>query len=73
MEDCHGPCQGCGMAAVPFHCPHCGALYEKSDSKVVARDQDRVVCVVCRNTMYESKDPRVCAFKLIKRPDGDTQ
>jgi hypothetical protein len=48
-------------------------LYEKTDSKAVARDQNRVVCVVCRNTMYESKEPHAPAFKLIKRPEGDTQ
>jgi hypothetical protein len=73
MEDRRGSCQSCAMTATPFHCPHCGALYERTESKVVARDQERVICVVCRNTMYESKDPRVFAFKLIKRPEGDTE
>ena len=61
------------MTATPFHCPHCGALYEKTDSKVVARDQDRVICVVCRNAMFESKDSRGSVFKLVKRPEGDTE
>jgi len=61
------------MATTQFHCPHCGALYEKTDSKVVSRDNDRVTCVVCRNSMYEAKGQSVPAFKLIKRPESDTQ
>ena len=61
------------MAAVQFHCPHCGALYEKTDTKVVAHDHERVACVVCRHSMYESKEQGVPAFKLIKRPESDTE
>ena len=60
------------MTASPFHCPHCGALYEKSDAKA-AREDDRVVCVVCRNVMYQAQDARLPSFRLVKRPDGDTQ
>ena len=61
------------MATTQFHCPHCGALYEKTDGKAVARENERVACVVCRNSMYEAKDESVPFFKLIKRPESDTQ
>jgi hypothetical protein len=61
------------MATIQFHCPHCGALYEKTDGKVVAHDNDRVACVLCRNPMYDTKGQGVPAFKLIKRPESDTQ
>jgi hypothetical protein len=66
-------CQGGNMEATEkFHCSHCGALYEKTDSNVAAPEKDRVVCVVCSKIMYESQDPHVPTFKLIMRPDGDT-
>jgi hypothetical protein len=61
------------MAATQFHCPHCGALYEKTDTRVAARDNDRVACVVCRHSMYDAKNHGDAAFKLIKRPESDTE
>ena len=73
MEGCDGAWHNQRMPTAPFHCPHCGALYEKTDTKVIARDKERVVCAVCRNIMYESSGARIPAFKLIKRPEGDTQ
>jgi hypothetical protein len=47
------------MPALQFHCPHSGALYEKTDTKSIAQDLDRVVRVVCWNTMYEARSSRV--------------
>jgi hypothetical protein len=74
MEDRSGSDQGDGMDATEkFHCPHCGALYEKTDNNVVAPKKDRVVCVVCSKILYESEDPHVPTFKLIMRPEGDTE
>lgn len=55
-----------------FHCPHCGALYEKSDAKVGVRDETAVHCVVCKHIMYQASDGRTAVFKLIKRPESDT-
>jgi hypothetical protein len=51
----------------------CGALYEKTDSSVAALEKNRVVCVVCSGILYESQDPLVPTFKLIMRPESDTQ
>jgi len=73
MDGGKDSCNSCRMSATQYHCPHCGALYEKTDTKAVDRDQDSVACVVCRNTMYEGSDTRVPSFKLIKRPESDTQ
>lgn len=56
-----------------FHCPHCGALYEKIDTKTVAQDGNGVPCVVCRNTMSRAAGAQDATFKLIKRPESDTQ
>ena len=56
-----------------FHCPHCGALYEKTETKPVVRGNDVVPCVVCRHAMYKAVDAPVPSFKLIKRPESDTQ
>jgi predicted Zn finger-like uncharacterized protein len=56
-----------------FHCPHCGALYEKTDTKASARDDDVVQCVVCRHVMYKAGAGETAAFKLLKRPESDTE
>ena len=61
------------MPAKQFHCPHCGALYEKTETKVVARGDDVVQCVVCRNTMHNAAGAAIASFKLIKRPESDTE
>jgi predicted Zn finger-like uncharacterized protein len=55
-----------------FHCPHCGALYEKSDAKSGGRADDVVHCVCCKHVMYRATDGASPAFKLIKRPESDT-
>src|SRR5215467_9900466 len=43
VEGDGGLCQSYRMPALQFHCPHCGALYEKTDTKSIAQDLDRVV------------------------------
>jgi len=59
VEGDGGLCQSYRMPALQFHCPHCGALYEKTDTKSIAQDLDRVVSVVCWNTVYEARTSRV--------------
>lgn len=73
LEEFGGSCQGSGMRALQFHCPHCGALYEKSDTKAGGRDDEVVHCVVCRHAMYKAAEGQSATFKLIKRPESDTE
>jgi hypothetical protein len=62
------------MSVDQFHCPHCGALYERTDTKAVSRgDSSSVTCVVCKNIMHKLTEASAPAFKLIKRPENDTQ
>ena len=56
-----------------FHCPHCGALYEKSDAKAGARGETAVHCIVCRHIMYHVPEEQGATFKLLKRPESDTE
>ena len=56
-----------------FHCPHCGALYEKTDTKAGVGADTAVQCVVCRHTMYKAASGQTADFKLIKRPESDTE
>ncbi len=55
-----------------FHCPHCGALYEKSDAKSSGTEETAVHCVVCKHVMHHSPGGRTVKFKLIRRPESDT-
>ena len=73
MEEFCDSCHTSRMPAMQFHCPHCGALYEKTDTKIAARDDAVVQCVVCRNTMYKTGGSPIPSFKLLKRPESDTQ
>ena len=61
------------MRAMQFHCPHCGALYEKTDTKASVGQDDSVPCVVCLHTMYKAAGGQAAEFKLIKRPESDTE
>ena len=50
-----------------FFCPHCGALYSVTHSRLPKRDSNIARCVVCKQTMDErDKVPR---YKLIHRPE----
>jgi len=55
-----------------FHCPHCGALYERSDGKSSAPEDTAVHCIVCKHVMYQMSEERAATFKLLKRPESDT-
>jgi predicted Zn finger-like uncharacterized protein len=52
-----------------FFCPHCGALYSVTRSRLATRDSNFAKCVVCGKIMdrWDSRD--VPTFKLIHRPD----
>lgn len=56
-----------------FHCPHCGALYEKSSTRSDGAKDGMVQCVVCRNTMHKAAAGEAASFKLLKRPESDTE
>ena len=52
-----------------FFCPHCGALYAVTHSRLSKSDSNVAKCVVCGKIMdqWESTDVRI--FKLVHRPD----
>ena len=36
-----------------FTCPHCGAVYELTYTRLAATDHDRAICAKCRKVMKE--------------------
>jgi predicted Zn finger-like uncharacterized protein len=52
-----------------FYCPHCGALYAVTHSRLPASDSNIAKCVVCGTTMDERKSTTVLIYKLIHRPE----
>jgi predicted Zn finger-like uncharacterized protein len=52
-----------------FYCPHCGALYAVTHSRLRASDSNIAKCVVCGTTMDERKSTTVLIYKLIHRPE----
>jgi hypothetical protein len=50
----------------PFHCPHCGALYEMASEKVPGYDEGSACCTVCRKKMKSWSGHRVFWFRLLK-------
>ena len=50
-----------------FFCPHCGAMYSVTHSRLPKRDSNIAKCVVCKQTMDERD--KVPLFKLIHRPE----
>jgi predicted Zn finger-like uncharacterized protein len=54
-----------------FFCPHCGAMYSVTHSRLPKRDSNRdsniAKCVVCKQTMDERD--KVPLYKLIHRPE----
>jgi transcription elongation factor Elf1 len=45
-----------GSRAGFFTCPHCGAVYELTYTRLVATDHDRAICAKCRQVMKEWND-----------------
>ncbi len=50
----------------------CGAIYERTEDKVIFRDKDRFACVACGKELESWSGSRIPVFKLVKRPDTDT-
>ena len=50
-------------------CPHCGALYSVTLSRLPKRDINIAQCVVCGQTMDERASTTVSVYKLIHRPE----
>lgn len=52
-----------------FFCPHCGALYAVTHTRVPNRDSNAAKCVVCGQIMSRWDSTDVPTFKLIHRPE----
>jgi predicted Zn finger-like uncharacterized protein len=52
-----------------FFCPHCGALYSVTLSRLPKRDSNIAKCVVCTQTMDERDSTTLPVYKLIHRPE----
>jgi predicted Zn finger-like uncharacterized protein len=52
-----------------FFCPHCGALYAVTYSRLSSSDSNVARCVVCGQIMDKWDSTKVPSFKLIHRPD----
>ena len=50
----------------------CGAIYERSEGKGLFRDTGSFSCYVCRQELESWSDSSIPIFKLIKRPETDT-
>ena len=53
-----------------FFCPHCGALYSVTQSKLSKTDDSNIVkCVVCGQIMDRSDSATTRIYKLVHRPE----
>ena len=52
-----------------FFCPHCGALYSVTHSRISKSERDIAKCVVCQHIMDNGDSPKVPVYKLVQRPD----
>ena len=52
-----------------FFCPHCGALYAVTYTRLSDIDSNVARCVVCAQIMDKWDSPKVPTFKLVHRPD----
>ena len=47
-----------------FTCPHCGAAYELTYTRLTATDSNRAICAKCRKVMKEWNDDFSRSFRL---------
>jgi hypothetical protein len=47
----------------------CGAVYERTEEKVIFRDQDSFQCRLCGETLETWSSSRIPVFRLIKEPE----
>jgi predicted Zn finger-like uncharacterized protein len=52
-----------------FFCPHCGALYAVTYSRLSSSDSNLARCVVCGQIMDKWESAKVPTFKLVHRPE----
>ena len=52
-----------------FFCPHCGALYAVTYSRLSNNESNVARCVVCGQIMDKWDSTKVPIFKLIHRPE----
>jgi hypothetical protein len=47
----------------------CGAVYERGEVKLPARDKDSFDCEVCKREIERWNGSRIPVFRLVRRPD----
>jgi hypothetical protein len=52
---------------------HCGAVYERTETRIVFCGNDDFVCGVCGEVLESYIGSRVPVFNLIKRPERDNR
>jgi predicted Zn finger-like uncharacterized protein len=52
-----------------FFCPHCGALYAVTHSRLPKSESNVAKCVVCLQTMDKWDSTKVPVYKLVQRPE----
>ena len=61
------------IGAIPeggtFFCPHCGALYSVTRSRLSKIDSNIARCVVCLLNMDTWDSTEVRIYKLVQRPE----
>jgi transcription elongation factor Elf1 len=50
-----------------FFCPHCGALYSVTHSRLSKSDTEK--CVVCQQIMDKGDSVKLSIYKLTHRPE----
>ena len=50
-----------------FFCPHCGALYSVTHSRLSKSDTEK--CVVCQQIMDKGDSDKLSIYKLTHRPE----
>jgi uncharacterized protein (DUF983 family) len=63
------PLTGPILEGVTFFCPHCGALYSVTHSRLSECDSNIAKCVVCLQVMHKWDSTDVPIYRLIQRPE----
>jgi predicted Zn finger-like uncharacterized protein len=50
-----------------FYCPHCGALYSVTQSRIPKSEKQK--CVVCLQIMEKEDSTQLSIYKLVHRPE----
>jgi predicted Zn finger-like uncharacterized protein len=52
-----------------FFCPHCGALYSVTHSRLPKSESNVAKCVVCLQIMDRRDSTKAPVYKLVQRPE----